>query len=89
MCVGPLAPKMPKMPAPPKPQAPPPTQKAAAPPEEYVAPEKIQDESTGEEKLSTKKKKALEIQKQKEGVKQFGAVDPESLPKTPEGGVNL
>ena len=88
MCIGPLAPKMPSMPAPPKPQAPPPTQKAAAPPEEYVAPERLEDEST-EDKLSTKKKKALEIQKQKEGVKQFGAVDPESLPKTPEGGVNI
>ena len=88
MCVGPFAPKMPSIPAPIR-QAPPPTMKAAAPPPEYVAPEDIKDREGDEEKLSTKKKKALEIQKQKEGVKQFDAVDPKSLPDTPEGGVNI
>ena len=86
MCVGPFAPKMPQMPAPQR-QAPPPTQKAAPPPEEYVAPEDIKDKE-GEEKVSTKRKKELEIEKQKNGVKEFGSVDPENLPDTPEGGVN-
>ena len=86
MCVGPFAPKMPQMPAPQR-QAPPPTQKAAPPPEEYVAPEDIKDKE-GEEKVSTKRKKELEIEKQKKGVKEFGSVDPENLPDTPEGGVN-
>ena len=86
MCVGPFAPKMPQMPAP-KRQAPPPSQKAAPPPEEYVAPEDIKDKD-GEEKISTKRKKALEIEKQKKGVKEFGSVDPKNLPDTPEGGVN-
>ena len=86
MCVGPFAPKMPQMPAPQR-QQPAPTQKAAAPPPEYVPPEDIK-EKDGEEKISTKRKKELEIQKQKEGVKEFGAVDPKNLPDTPEGGVN-
>ena len=86
MCVGPFAPKMPQMPAPQR-QAPPPTQKAAPPPEEYVAPEDIKDKE-GDEKVSTKRKKELEIEKQKKGVKEFGSVDPENLPDTPEGGVN-
>ena len=86
MCVGPFAPKAPQMPAPQR-QAPPPTQKAAAPPPEYVPPEDIK-EKEGEEKLSTKRKKELEIEKQKKGVKEFASVDPENLPKSPEGGVN-
>ena len=65
-----------------------PTMKAAAPPAEMVSPEKIKDEQGDEDKLSTKKKKALEIKKVKEGVKTFGAINPASLPDTPSGGVN-
>ena len=87
MCVGPLAPRMPSMPTPQR-QQPAPTMKAAAPPTEMVDPERIKEEGTGEDKLATKKKKALEIKKVKEGVKQFGAVDPKTLPSSPEGGVN-
>ena len=87
MCVGPFAPKMPSIPAP-KRQAPPPTMKAAAPPPDPVTPERIKEEGDDEDKLSTKKKKALEIQKVKEGTKTFGAIDPASLPSTPSGGVN-
>ena len=86
MCVGPFAPKMPQMPAPQR-RDPPPSQKAAAPPPEYVPPEDIK-EKDGEEKLSTKRKKELEIEKQKKGVKEFGSVDLDNLPNTPEGGVN-
>ncbi len=86
MCVGPFAPKMPQMPAPQR-QRPAPTQQAAAPPPEMPTPEDIKDKE-GEEKISTKKKKELQIEKQKKGVKEFGAVDPENLPKSPEGGVN-
>ena len=86
MCVGPFAPKMPQPPAPQR-QAPPPSQQAAPPPEEYVAPEDIKDKE-GEEKVSTKRKKELEIEKQKKGVKEFGSVDPENLPDSPEQGVN-
>ena len=69
-------------------QAPAPTMQAAAPPAEMVSPEKIKDEQGDEDKLSTKKKKALEIKKVKEGVKTFGAIDPKTLPTTPQGGIN-
>ena len=75
-------------PAPPPRQQVAPTMKAAAPPAEMVSPEKIKDEQGDEDKLSTKKKKALEIKKVKEGVKTFGAINPASLPDTPSGGVN-
>ena len=88
MCVGNLLGGTPKLPAPNR-QAPAPTMKPAAPPPETVTPERIKEEGTGEDKLATKKKKALEIKKVKEGVKQFGAVDPKTLPSSPEGGVNL
>ena len=87
MCIGPLAPKMPQMPAPIK-QAPAPTVKSAAPPAEYIEPKDIKQAEGDEEKLTTKKKKALEIKKVKEGVKEFGAIDPKSMPSGPEGGVN-
>ena len=87
MCVGGLF-SAPKMPPPPKPQAPAPTMKAAAPPPEMVTPEKIKEEVGDDEKLSTKKKKALEIKKTKEGVKQLGAIEGKALPDTPPGGVN-
>ena len=88
MCIGN------KMPPPPKPQPPSPSVKAAAPPPEYVSPEQIKGKETGEddEKLSTKKKKALEIKAAKEGVKQFSAIDPSAgtnLPETPSGGTNI
>ena len=81
-------PKAPQMPAPVK-QAAAPTMKAAAPPPETVTPERIKEEGGEEDKLSTKKKKALEIKKVREGTKTFGAIDPKTLPNTPKGGVNV
>ena len=87
MCVGGLFGGN-RTPAPPQRQAPAPTMKAAAPPSEMVSPEKIKDEQGGEDKLSTKKKKALEIKKVREGTKTFGAIDPKTLPSTPQGGIN-
>ena len=87
MCVGPFAPKMPQMPTPTR-QAPAPTMKAAAPPPDSVTPERIKEEGGEEDKLSTKKKKALEIKKVREGTKTFGAIDPKTLPNTPQGGIN-
>jgi len=87
MCVGGLFGGN-RTPAPPQRQAPAPTMKAAAPPSEMVSPERIKDEQGDEDKLSTKKKKALEIKKVREGTKTFGAIDPKTLPSTPEGGIN-
>ena len=87
MCVGGLF-SAPKAPIAPPRQTVAPTMKAAAPPSETVSPERIKEEGTDEDKISTKKKKALEIQKVREGVKTFGAIDPKTLPTTPQGGVN-
>ena len=88
MCVGPLAPPKPPTP-PPVAKAPPaPTVKAAEKAPEYVEPEKIKEETGDDEVIDTKKKKALEIQKTKEGDKEFGAIDHKAVPDTPAGGVN-
>ena len=87
MCVGGLF-SAHKAPIAPPRQTVAPTMKAAAPPPETVTPEKIKEEGGEEDKLSTKKKKALEIKKVKEGVKTFGAIDPKTLPTTPSGGIN-
>ena len=89
MCVGNLFGGTPSAPPTPTRQAPAPTMRAAAPPPETVTPERIKEEGGDEDKLSTKKKKALEIQKVREGVKTFGSIDPKTLPNTPQGGVNL
>ena len=86
MCVGNLFSPSRTPQAPPR-QAPAPTVKSAAPVAEMVQPEKIKDEGD-EEKIETRKKKALEIKKVKEGVKEFGAISPKGLPSGPEGGVN-
>ena len=88
MCVGNLL-SGPSAPPTPTRQSPAPTMRAAAPPPETVTPERIKEEGGDEDKISTKKKKALEIQKVREGVKTFGAIDPKTLPNTPQGGVNL
>ena len=86
MCIGPLAPKMPP---PPKSPGPAPSVKEASAPAEYVEPEKIKDELGDDEKISDRRKKVLEIQKTKEGVKEFGAIDDKSMPQGPQGGVNV
>ena len=85
MCIG-------KKPPTPKPQPPAPTMKAADPPSQYVKPEDIRGEDLEDEKLTNKKKKALEIQAAKEGTKQFSAIDPSAgtnTPDTPAGGTNI
>ena len=89
MCIGPLAPPRMPTPAPVARQGPAPTVKAASKGPEYVEPEKIKDETGDDEQIDTKKKKALEIKKTKEGVKEFSAIDEKSMPKGPEGGVNV
>ena len=88
MCIGNLF-KPPSPPPMPKPQGPAPTVKSAQARGEMVEPEKIKDELGDDEKLSTKKKKALEIKKTKEGVKEFSAIDEKSMPAGPDGGVNV
>lgn len=87
MCVGMSGPSMPA--APPTRQTVAPTTKAAQRAPEYVEPEKIKEATGDDDVIDTKKKKALEIKKTKEGVKQFSAIDPKSMPQGPEGGVNI
>ena len=88
MCVGGLFGGAPKMPSPPPRMKPAPPLRSPAPPPEMPTPDKIKDEVDDEDKLSTRKKKALEIQKVQAGVKQLGAVDPATMPSTPPGGVS-
>jgi len=72
-------PNMPAMPKPIKPTPPPPPTKAPTPPPTAVADENIKQAQRPEEKLDTKKKKALEIKSAKEGVKKLGSLEsPES-----------
>ena len=87
MCVGGLFGGGPKPPPAPIRQGAAPTVKSAQKAPEYVEPEKIKEETGDDEVIDTKKKKALEIKKTKEGVKQFGAIDEKSMPKGPERGV--
>ena len=88
MCVGNLFSQPKPPPAPPR-RAPAPTMRAAAPPPEMPTAKQITEETGDDEKLTTRKKKALEIKKTKEGVKQFSAIDAKSMPQGPEGGVNV
>ena len=85
MCIGNLF-KGPKPPDPPPRMTPAPPLPTPAPPPEMVSPERVKEE-TEEEKISTRKRKALEAQKIKEGVKTFGAVDASTMPQGPEGGI--
>ena len=88
MCLG--SPKPP--PAPPR-MKPQPPLKSPAPPPEIPTASRLDDEETEKMKISTRKKKALEIKKTKEGVKQLGAIDPNlmgtgPLPGAGAGGIN-
>ena len=71
MCLS--SPKAP--PAPPRMKPAPPV-KAPAPPPEIPTADRMEDEDTEKQKISTRKKKALEIKKTKEGVRSLGAIDP-------------
>ena len=90
MCVGGLfgGGERRRAPAPPPRMAPAPSLRAPTPPAEIPTPDKIKDELEEDDKLSTRKKKALEIKKVQEGVKQLGAIDPATMPETPAGGVS-
>ena len=78
---------------PPPPRAKPqPPLKSPAPPPEIPTASRLDDEETEKMKISTRKKKALEIKKTKEGVKQLGAIDPNlmgtgALPGAGSGGI--
>ena len=77
----------PSPPPAPKPLPPAPSVKPVAPPPEMGTPEAVEDETSA--KISTKKKKALQVEKVHQGVKEFGAVDATSgtLPTSPTQGI--
>tara|TARA_Y100001963_G_scaffold76911_1_gene106630 strand:- start:471 stop:758 length:288 start_codon:yes stop_codon:yes gene_type:complete len=89
MCLG-GGPKAP--PAPPR-MKPAPVLKSPTPPPSIPTSDRFDDEESEKMKISTRKKKALEIKKTKEGVKQLGAIDPNlmgtgALPGAGTGGIN-
>ena len=65
---------------------PPPPQKPAAPPSELPDPEKLDDDATEAGKIKAKRK-ALEVQRTRQGVKQFGAINPATTPTSPPQGI--
>ena len=67
-------------PPPPPRMKPAPPMKSAGPPPDIPAASRIEDEDTEEDKISTRKRKALEIKQAQRGVKEFGAIAPESMP---------
>jgi len=80
-------------PPPPPRMKPAPPLKSPAPPPSIPTPERMDDEESEKMKISTRKKKALEIKKTKEGVKQLGAIDPNlmgtgALPGAGTTGIN-
>ena len=88
MCLG-----APKAPPPPPRMKPAPPPKTAAPPPDIPQADRMDDEETEKQKMSTRKKKALEIKKTREGVKNLGAIDPAAQlnPNTnvaPSSGIN-
>jgi len=70
----------PKAPAPPPRMKPAPPMKSAAPPATIPAAKRLEDETSEEDKISTRKRKALEIKQAQRGVKEFSALEPESMP---------
>ena len=78
-------------PSPPPRMKPAPPMKSAAPPAAIPAARalfKDKDEEM-DDKISTRKKKALEIKKVQKGVKEFGAIDPTTLPQAPTTGTGV
>lgn len=78
MCLG----GRPSTPPPPPRMKPAPPMKSAAPPPDIPAATRLEDEDSEEDKISTRKRKALEIKQAQRGVKEFGAIAPESMPNT-------
>ena len=75
-----------KTPAMPKRQAIAPTLRAVAPQEDTPAP-KLLEKKSEDELIAQKKKRALEVQRVKRGVKEFGAVAGPTTPTTPPQGI--
>ena len=75
--------KPPSPPPPPPRMKPAPPPKSAAPPADIPLADRMDDEETEKQKLSTRRKKELEIKKVKEGTKTLGAIDPANTKLNP------
>ena len=83
MCFGSPSPP----PAPPR-MAPAPPLKPLAPPSEVPVVERLRTEEGDAEKVSTRRKKALEIKRVQRGVKEFGSISADTMPQSPVQGIN-
>ena len=77
----------PSPPDPPPRMKPAPPLKAVAPPADVPLTEKLRETEDSDEKVSTRRKKALEIKRVQRGVKEFGSIDPTTMPQSPTQGV--
>ena len=83
MCFG-----APKPPAPPPRMQPAPPLKPLQPQAEIPVVERLRDTEDSDEKVSTRRKKALEIKRVQRGVKEFGSIDASTMPQSPVQGIN-
>ena len=83
MCFGSPSPP----PAPPR-MAPAPPLKPLAPPSEVPVVERLRTEEGDAEKVSARRKKALEIKRVQRGVKEFGSISADTMPQSPVQGIN-
>ena len=86
MCIPGLFGGTPSAPTPPPRMDPAPPPKPAAPPSEVPEPDKLEGDDAAASKIK-QKRKALEVQKAQQGVKQFGAINPATTPTAPPQGI--
>jgi len=88
MCVGDwFKPDMPTPPPPPPRPKPAPAAPMPKPRMDATSAAETLERQDPDEKIDNRKKKALEIQKVRRGVKEFGAINPAQTPNTPQGGI--
>ena len=75
-------------PPPPPRMAPAPPLKPVAPPADVPVVERLRDEEDADQKVSTRRKKALEIKRVQRGVKEFGSISADTMPQSPVQGIN-
>jgi len=77
----------PSAPEPPPRMKPAPPLKAVAAPADVPLTEKLRETEDSDEKVSTRRKKALEIKRVQRGVKEFGSISADTMPQSPTQGV--
>tara|TARA_R100001082_G_scaffold87417_1_gene53937 strand:- start:242 stop:502 length:261 start_codon:yes stop_codon:yes gene_type:complete len=75
-------------PEPPPRMQPAPPLKPLQPAAEVPVVERLRDTEDSDEKVSTRRKKALEIKRVQRGVKEFGSIGADTMPQSPIQGIN-